>query len=174
MGHSAGRSKTADFAKQVREQLKEQGAFVKELEADYPYKGEWYDEAVQTLINKGLVVGGYENDIRVEEDLTYLTFMNTFVSAAERTVDASNKLNKETVSAHYSQVYSQPEAPITMDDVTFIIGNAFEIDHNLETIVQKGIIKQSTLDQIRKDAKTLKRKEVVAIIADVINYLEQK
>ena len=167
-------SKTADFAKQVREQLKEQGAFVKELEADYPYKGEWYDEAVQTLINKGLVVGGYENDIRVEEDLTYLTFMNTFVSAAERTVDASNKLNKEAVSAHYSQVYSQPEAPITMDDVTFIIGSAFEIDHNLERIVQKGIIKQSTLDQIRKDAKTLKRKEVVAIIADVINYLEQK
>ena len=167
-------SKTADFAKQVREKLKEQGAFVKELKADYPYKGEWYDEAVQTLINKGLVVGGYENDIRVEEDLTYLTFMNTFVSAVERTVDASNKLNKETVLAHYSQVYSQSEAPITMDDVTFIIGNAFEIDHNLETIVQKGIIKQSTLDQIRKDAKTLKRKEVVVIIADVINYLEQK
>ena len=167
-------SKTADFAKQVREQLKEQGAFVKELKTDYPYKGEWYDEAVQTLINKGLVVGGYENDIRVEEDLTYLTFMNTFVSAAERTVDASNKLNKEAVSSHYSQVYSQSEAPITMDDVTYIIGNAFEIDHNLETIVQKGIIKQSTLDQIRKDAKTLKRKEVVAIIADVINYLEQK
>ena len=166
-------SKTPDFAEQVREQLKEQGAFVKVLEADYPYKGEWYDEAVQTLINKGLVVGGYENDIQVEEDLTYLSFMNTFFSAVERTVDVSNKLNKEAVSSHYSQVFSQPEAPITMNDVIFIIGNAFEIDQNLETIVKQGILKQSTLKQIRIDAETLKRKEVVAIIADIINYLEQ-
>ncbi len=167
-------SRNPNFTQKVRVQLKEQGAFVKKLETDYPYKGEWYDEAVQTLINKGLVVGGYENDINVEEDLTYLTFMNTFISAIERTIGASNKLNKDYVSAHYSQIYSQPETPITLEDVIVIIASAFEIDQNLETIVQHGIIKQSTIDQIRKDAETLKRKEVVAIIADVINYLEAK
>ncbi len=167
-------SSTPDFAKKVREQLKDQGAFVKKLETDYPYKGEWYDEAVQTLINKGLVVGGYENDIKVEEDLTYLTFMNTFVSAIERTMDASNKVNKDLVLAHYSQIYSQPEAPITMNDVTYIIANAFEIEQNLDAIVKQGILKQSTIDQIRKDNVTLKRKEAVVIIADVINYLENK
>ena len=167
-------SKTTEFAKKVREQLKEQGAFVKKLETDYPYKGEWYDEAVQTLINKGLVVGGYENDINVEEDLTYLSFMNTLVSAVERTSDSSNKLNEDVVLSHYSQIYSQPEAPITLNDVTFIIANAFEIEQSLEKIIEQEIIKQSTINQIRKNAETLKRKEAVAIIADVINHLENK
>jgi hypothetical protein len=167
-------STSTEFAKKVREQLKEQGAFVKKLEADYPYKGEWYDEAVQTLINKGLVVGGYENDIRVEEDLTYLSFMNTFIGAIERTIDSANKVNKETIMAFYGQIYSQPEAPITMDDVIFILATAFEVENNLASIVEKGILKQSTINQIRVDAQTFKRKEAVAIIADVINYVEQK
>ena len=166
-------SKSTEFAKKVREQLNEQGAFVKKLEADYPYKGEWYDEAVQTLINKGLVVGGYENDIRVEEDLTYLGFMNTFVSATERAIDSTNKVNKDAIMAYYGQIYSLPEAPITMDDVVFIIATAFEIEKNLDSIVEKGILKQSTIDQIRLDAQTLKRKEAVALLADMINYIEQ-
>ena len=166
-------SRTSDFAKKVREQLKEQGAFVKKLETDYPYQGEWYDEAVQTLINKGLVVGGYENDIRVEEDLTYLAFMNLFVSATERTIDSTNKVNKEAVMAFYGQIYSLPEAPITMDEVVFIISTAFEVDQNLASIVEKGILKQTTIDQIRVNAPTLKRKEAVALIADIINYVEQ-
>ena len=166
-------SRTSDFAKKVREQLKEQGAFVKKLETDYPYQGEWYDEAVQILINKGLVVGGYENDIRVEEDLTYLAFMNLFVSATERTIDSTNKVNKEAVMAFYGQIYSLPEAPITMDEVVFIIATAFEIEQNLASIVEKGILKQTTIDQIRVDAPTLKRKEAVALIADIINYVEQ-
>ncbi len=166
-------SKSTEFAKKVREQLKEQGAFVKKLKTDYPYKGEWYDEAVQTLINKGLVVGGYENDIRVEEDLTYLSFMNTFLGAIERTSDPANKVNKEAVMAYYGQIYSQPESPIALNDVAFIIATAFEVEGNLGSIVDKGILKQSTIDQIRVDAKTLKRKEAVALIADVINYVEK-
>ena len=165
-------SETTDFANKVREQLKKQGAFVKKLETDYPYKGEWYDEAVQTMINKGLVVGGYENDIKVEEDLTYLSFMNTFVSAMERTLNATNFINSEAMWTHYNQFYSQPEAPITMNNVTLIIANTFSIEQNLATIVEQGILKQATIDQIRLEAETLKRKEVVAIIADIIHYLE--
>ena len=100
--------------------------------------------------------------------------MNTLVSAVERTSDSSNKLNEDVVLAHYSQIYSQPEAPITLNDVTLIIANAFGIEQSLEKIIEQGIIKQSTIDQIRKNAETLKRKEAVAIIADIINYLENK
>ena len=57
-------SKNETMIETLRETLDQQGAFVDHVETDYPYKGEWYDESIQTLMDYGLVVGGYSNDLK--------------------------------------------------------------------------------------------------------------
>ena len=54
--------------------MTKQGAYVDSFSVDYPYQEEWYDEAIQTLINYGLVVGGYDNDLKVDSKATKIKF----------------------------------------------------------------------------------------------------
>lgn len=166
-------SKTPEFAKKIRNQLEKQGAFVKKLDSDYPYKGKWYDEAVQTLINKGLVVGGYKNDINVNEIITYSGFMNLLVSTSGRTKDHTNTLNKDTLSILYSGVYGQETPAITLNDVIQIIAQVYNVEANELAILDAGLISKSSFDYAHKSETALTRKEVVAIIADLIHYMEQ-
>ena len=166
-------SNTSAFAEKIREQLKAQGAFVKKMEADYPYKGEWYDEAVQTLINKGLVVGGYKNDINIDETITYLSFMNLLVSTSERTIDQTNTLNKEALFAIYTDVYGQETPAITLQDVIQIIAKVYNVEANETAIVETGLVSKLSFEYAHKNETALTRKEVVSIMSDLIHYMEQ-
>lgn len=69
---------------ELRYTLSRQGAMVDRFELPYPYQGEWFDESVQFLMDYGLVVGGYTNDLQVDEPLKALSFSNLLSSGFMR------------------------------------------------------------------------------------------
>ncbi|QDY44762.1 FAD-dependent oxidoreductase [Planococcus glaciei] len=69
---------------ELRYTLSRQGAMVDRFELPYPYQGKWFDESVQFLMDYGLVVGGYTNDLQVDEPLKALSFSNLLSSGLLR------------------------------------------------------------------------------------------
>lgn len=62
----------------------EQGAKLYPFELDYPYKGEWFYPAARTLLNLGLILGGYDNTFPVEKPISELSFANLLSNGVQR------------------------------------------------------------------------------------------
>ncbi|MBD8013345.1 FAD-dependent oxidoreductase [Planococcus wigleyi] len=69
---------------QVQAKLKAQGANLYAFEADFPYQGEWFYPGIPTLLNYGLIVGGYENLLPVEKPMKEISFANILSNGVQR------------------------------------------------------------------------------------------
>ena len=69
----------------LRATLMAQGAYLEEIETTYPYAGEWYDEAIQQLMNYGLIFGRYDNDLLVDNPSTVKYFTDLMAETMFRT-----------------------------------------------------------------------------------------
>lgn len=77
-------SRDASLIAELRSGLAAQGAKVQHFKIPYTYEDEWFDEAAQFLLNYGLVIAGYTNDLRVEEPLNRMNFLNLLVHGYRR------------------------------------------------------------------------------------------
>ena len=93
---------------------------------DYPYQGEWYDESIQTLINYGLVVGGYTNDLRVDEVTTKHSFMNMLKNGIERANPEKAQELAEPLDKLHSEILNAENSPITKDEAAAIVRAIFQ------------------------------------------------
>ena len=73
---------------QLQAKLKVQGANLYAFEAEFPYQGEWFYPAIPTLLNYGLIVGGYENQLPVEKPMMELSFANILSNGVQRITSA--------------------------------------------------------------------------------------
>lgn len=87
---------------ELQEKLKKQGANLYAFEEPYPYEGEWFYPGIQTLLNYGLIVGGYENQLPVDKPMMEVSFANILSNGIQRlnNADAAElKPNSETLRA---------------------------------------------------------------------------
>ena len=170
-------SQKEELIETLRETLAGQGAFVDHLETDYPYQGEWYDESIQTLMNYGLVVGGYNNDLKVEDVATKHSFINMLKNAVERANPAKaeelgNKLNKL-----HSDVLNTENSPINKEEATAILAELFFDEKgpaNWKLLLDNGLLGKGIVENIPAENHELQLKEMFAINASVIDYVKEE
>lgn len=168
-------SKDEGLIGKVRDQLAAQGAYVGHFELDYPYMGEWFDEPVQRLLNYGLIFGGYDNDLKVEEDATLYGFMAIVKGIAER-VEFGEETGaiRERMAAVYERILSTPNGPVTREDVSngleeIFLGTEEGVDgvESWQRLVEVGLVHEDLVLHIPEN-RPLKNKEIFAICAGLI------
>ncbi len=101
----------------MRRVLKAQGAEVNRIAVRHPYEGEWFDQKIGFLMNYGLLVGGYRNDLRVDEPFSELTFRAMFINGVKR-------MSPDWYAAHAKQVEAisaRPEKTMIRDELAKIL-----------------------------------------------------
>ncbi len=169
-------SKDKKLIATLREQLDKQGAYIDSFSVDYPYQGDWYDEAIQSLINYGLVVGGYDNDLKVDSKATKIKFAKMFKESMIRAGGESTADKKDKLEIVINKVYSTGDEAITRDELAQYLSDVL-IDESTgtswESLIEKEIVTEKVAKKV-KDNKQLKLKEMYAIMADVIHYIEKE
>jgi len=168
-------SKDKDLIETLRTNLEEQGALVEHRVTAYPYEGEWFDESVQTLVNYGLVVGGYSNDLYVDKTTTVHSFMNMLKGAVERPNSAVKQQYLSKIQALYAAEFAKANKNLDLNTASAIVAQLFlgedAGENNWSNLIAAGIISENTAKNIGSANHELQTKEMFAISADVIHYL---
>lgn len=144
---------------ELRYTLSRQGAMVDRFELPYPYQGKWFDESVQFLMDYGLVVGGYTNDLQVDEPLKALSFSNLLSSGLSR-IDptmhdqVAGKLNAANNKTGFdNQIF-------TRDSLASFLIEVFTSEtpgpQPWEQAVEAGLINKKIYKQIAKDRELVR------------------
>ena len=99
--------------KKLRATLMAQGAYVENIETTYPYAGEWYDEAVQQLMNYGLIFGRYDNNLLVDNPSTVQYFTNLIADTLYRTNRSTYDVNEELILTAKEEAVSRAKEELT-------------------------------------------------------------
>ena len=168
-------SKDKELIETLRTNLEEQGALVEHRETAYPYQGEWFDESIQTLINYGLVVGGYSNDLYVDKTTTVHSLMNALKGSVERPDSAVKEQYLSKMQALYSAEFAKENKNLDLNTASTIVAELFlgedAGENNWSNLIAAGIISENTAANIDVANHELQTKEMFAICADVIHYL---
>lgn len=159
----------------LRETLDQQGAFVDHLDIDYPYKGEWYDKSIQTLMDYGLVVGGYSNDLKVDDVATKHSFANMLNASIQRANPTRYKQLKSKIDEAYFKVIYAKNGPLHEDEAVAVLAEVFLDEKDLttgQTLIDKGVISGRLIKHMPAKNEELTLKEMYAISASVINYVK--
>ncbi|ANU27519.1 FAD-dependent oxidoreductase [Planococcus versutus] len=89
---------------QLQEKLKEQGANLYAFSEAFPYEGEWFYPGIKTLLNYGLIVGGYENQLPVDKPLMEVSFANILSNGIQRINSSEAEKLTENIAALRSLV----------------------------------------------------------------------
>ena len=118
-------SKDEALIEQLRANLKHQGAFVKQVEASYPYEDEWFDQSVQTLVNYGLVIGGYDNDLTVDKPVTTHNFMNMLRGSVSRSQTEKGTECSEQLQTTYNEIIYKENEPLDLNKASELVAKIF-------------------------------------------------
>lgn len=168
-------SKNEVLIEQLREKLTNQGAYVDHYNSDYPYQGEWYDQSIQTLIDYGLVVGGYTNELYVEELAKSHSFINMLKGAIARSAPDQYAHYSENLDAVQNNIYSNENGPIKNNEAANIVSEILfgtTSTSSWDILLEKGIIDNELAEKVKGNRELLV-KEMYAISAAVINYLNE-
>ncbi|MBU8905975.1 FAD-dependent oxidoreductase [Desertibacillus haloalkaliphilus] len=157
----------------LQTRLKKQGAKLGQFEVDYPYQGEWYDEAVQSLINLGLLVGGYDNDLGVDEELTVKHFKQTLLlNGLKRTnLDAYDQY-KQSIEAVFGDTLAN-DATLSRDQLAedlleIFVPHTRVNDQPWQQAYEEGLIDEELYKRVQED-RVLLRKEGIYLVTTIIN-----
>lgn len=181
-------SKNEDLIKTLRGKLEKQGAFVQHIETDYPYMGEWYDSSIQTLMNYGLVVGGYTNDLKVDEPASRHSFVNMLKGAVHRANPEVSSEIRERLDKIHKEVFGTENGPLELKEATSIVAELFfkdgsvgvdsgtggetgASDLNFQKLINQGIVDEKIAVNIPGENHELQNKEMYTISASIINHI---
>lgn len=167
-------SKDKELIEQLRTTLKEQGAYVDHFEVGYPYEGEWFDESIQTLVNYGLVVGGYTNELPIDDQASLHSFLNMLKGAVERSNPEDTEMINKMVTIH-GEKYKEENRNLQLNDAVSIISTLLLDDGNvtqLQQLVDQGIVSNEIAEKIGPTKDELTFKDMYAISAEVIHYIQ--
>lgn len=168
-------SKDEALIEEIRTRLTEQGQFVEAFELSYPYEGEFYDEAIQKLINYALVAGGYVNELPVDKPVNN----NGFFSLTSRSIERINADQPELVEAAKEKNranYKQDDVDMTKEQIIEQFGQFAQLDQPATTsadLVNAGVISQQTAEYLDA-AEPVTFKELYVMISDLVDYLDQR
>lgn len=168
-------SKDEGLIEQLRTNLKQQGAFVDRIASTYPYQDEWFDHAIQVLMDYGLVVAGYENELPLEKEVTTHHFMNMLMSATKRMGLENTATYSVSIQNSYDGMIYQEARPIDLQEASDVLAKIFLNEpaskDNWASLIDADIISEKTAKNIKAKNHPLVMKELYAICADVMYYM---
>lgn len=162
-------SKNEALIETLRTILAEQGAFVDHISTSYPYEGEWYDGAIQTLINYGLIFGRYDNDMKVDEGTTRESFIRIIKDGIYRVnPDKYNQIEDE-LELSYQEATQNKDSLLRGKDVIHLLNQIF--DEDLSATQQ--ILSNGRLPENLPPDQEIKNKEMYAIAAAILEKIKK-
>ncbi|WP_164931562.1 FAD-dependent oxidoreductase [Longirhabdus pacifica] len=143
-------SKDETLIQQLRETLMEQGAYIDQFTVDYPFEGEWNDDALTNLINIGVIVGGYTNErFAVEEEASPGRMFNVLGNGLKR-LDVEEDVSPmiEMVQQLYG---TYTEETLLRDDMATILIKLHDAELSLEEDVWQQAVDLELVDNIIVD-----------------------
>ncbi|SER70658.1 FAD dependent oxidoreductase [Gracilibacillus ureilyticus] len=162
-----------ELIEQVRTKLDEQGAYVDHFELEYPYQGEWYDESIQKLINYGVVVASYTNELPVDDQASNQALVNVLNSAIQRSNGSFYEMNNAAIQEVYSTAYAGEPQNLTKEMVLENLSAIFAKDAssaNWDALIEQGVVTAEHVEQLPDE--NVQYKHIYALVADMVTYLE--
>ena len=143
-----------DQVKEIQTILKKQGQYLSKLEnPDFPYKNEDYYKDMMYLVEKGLLVAGYTNNIFPDQTMTIQTAANII----------ANGIKQLNVNI-YQNVFPLIEPYLNKDNENLTGQQLSQISEAL-TGKNKPELEQKT---------ELKRKEIFPVLVEILQHFETK
>ena len=169
-------SQSEEAIEELRTTLADQGAKVEHFDIEYPYEGEWFDGAVQYLMDYGLAFGGYDNNLRVEEPQSALGFLRTLGTGLIHTDDRLNEQYGDKLAEITAGVTSAEEL-LTRDAVGAYVVEAFSDetvsgnawDHAFEL----GLIDETIHQRIDSERELTRAEGYYLLYSVLVNLNEQ-
>ncbi|KGR80128.1 FAD-dependent oxidoreductase [Ureibacillus manganicus] len=165
-------SKDQELIEQLRSKLKAQGAFVDHIETSYPYEGEWYDSSIQTLMDYGLILGSYTNDLKVDESTTQQYYVKLIHDSILRGNPEVFETYQESIIQVHDEILNLEDVPLVRDDAATILSRMLLLStENIswQDLIDEGIIDEELAQRVLED-RELKLQEVYAIAVAVIQW----
>lgn len=156
---------------QLRTLLDEQGAEVSSFESDYPYKGEWFSGKIGFLLDYGVVLAGYENDLQVDRPFTAGSFKSILSNGARRTNAEWDQQNRKNIES----IVVVPERPITRDEAANHLARIFlqtsQSEQDWQQLREANVIDDVIYKRLPKN-RTLNRAEGLYLMSTVLQLIK--
>jgi hypothetical protein len=168
-------SKNVELIKSLQTRLVEQGANLYPYQLDYAYEGKWYYPAIQTLLSYGLISGGHDNDLQIEQLMTELQFVNLLINGVQRANPDVYPTYEQALIELY--IMAEKEAtPISYDRLSsfflHLFGHSREGD-TWQKAIELGLIDEEALHRMTED-EGVTRKIGYQLLAHVLNLISEE
>ncbi|TDQ37206.1 FAD-dependent oxidoreductase [Aureibacillus halotolerans] len=157
----------------LRENLIAQGQYIPRFkDIAYPYKGDPADEAIQTLMDTGILVGGYDNDLGLDQEMNHHSFVNLVRELVKRTNGELFEENIKQMVQMNDFIYNEEPQPLTPDKAAEIILTAF--GESAENGWQEAALTTYLTDETRsayESDQVLRKNDAYMILADFLNQI---
>ncbi|MBM6619067.1 FAD-dependent oxidoreductase [Bacillus suaedaesalsae] len=167
-------SKSKNIISELQAKLVDQGARLYPFELEFPYKGEWYYTALSKLLTYGLLVGGYENNLKENERFEKQSLFNMVQGGIKRISNDRYEEIQPILDAKREELSSK--ATMRRDEV---LGLFLEIlGHSSDGDVWRkskeiGLVDEEIVSRIDTDREIL-RSEGFYMVSHLISIIEEK
>lgn len=144
----------SDDIKEIQSILVSQGAYLTPFKVENKYEKRWSYEGLKFVLNWGLIVPGYDNDFRMNQDAKSISFYYMMASVINETLPQKSQLVKENYDMLkrfiVDKLINKEEASEILltyggykNDIPSNKGKLFELAH------QKGLISDAAYNDIK-------------------------
>lgn len=170
-------SQNEELIEELRSGLLDQNAKVESFDIAYPYEHEYFDESIQFLLDYGLLVGGYDNELNVEEDFIRGQLLNLLSNGIRRINDDLYEEYNEQLRSPFEGDNTYAEGVFTRNEIAEYLVDVFsdESTSNGESAWEQALNLQLIDDEIYhrlSEDKELTRAEGFYIAANILRGFE--
>ena len=159
-------SKSKEVVTEIRNQLKEAGAYLEEFTIANPLAEHWAYEGIKTLRSMGLLDGGYQNDYHLDDSVDKWYIENLL----------NNMLIKLEAEEHeFIEISLEPTVEDIIAAVYFSLNYEKGIDfaQMQDTLKEKEILTEEINSYFIDELKKPQKAETIVLIANLYKYKEK-
>jgi hypothetical protein len=164
-------AKNEDLIARLQNNIIQQGGLLYPYQLSYPYEGEWFYPSIAHLLSYGLVSGGYDNNLMMEEPLGQGAMLNILENGYTRI--HTEEYKEAALLKEFRANIQDTQGPILRDDMlSFLI--TLE-GHNVESDVWQQAVQLSIVDEEMEsrlaESRELTRAEGFYLLADHLSRI---
>lgn len=161
-------SKDRMLIAQLQQTLRKQGTLLYPFKSSYPYEGQPYYPAIRKLLTYGLISGGYDNNLQVNEPITEASFVNLLWNGVFR-IDKLRYDEIKTVPIYPSTVGLTRDRAASI--ILSLLGKNTTASNPWNEVLAEGWISPKSSAALKKN-KTLTRSEGFELAATILQAIE--
>lgn len=166
-------SNDEELIKLLRQTLSDQGALITNLNLSYEYENTWFYPNVKELINFGIVSGGYENDLAVDEQANKYRFINALTNIMKKSNNSIQSKYAKEINHLAIYRYNEENEPLTRDLAAKILVELLQLNATTtdwEQLQQANIADQ-TLSEKLAENRALTNSEMYYLLGSLLHEL---